>query len=257
MERLINRRQQGDLGEASAIEWLTRQGATVFTPLGHSPDVDLVACLDEGPMRIQVKTSAFRETRSNGQIRWQVQLATLGGNRSWNRMSKKFDPNRCDYLFVLVGDGRRWFVPAEGIEASTALTLGGQKYSEFEVEASTPILELIYGPRAAQLESGQPGEYPSGQRMAPVKRQAQPSQVRILPPPFEDSKAAPRASGTTQVWGKRRITIPLGPFVEAGFEIGDRVRASSNGTGQIVLSRIVPPPGRSDFSQTALGTLDQ
>jgi len=37
-ERLINCRQQGDLGEASAIEWLTRQGATVLVPLGHSPD---------------------------------------------------------------------------------------------------------------------------------------------------------------------------------------------------------------------------
>jgi hypothetical protein len=38
VDRLINRRQQGDLGEVSAIEWLTRQGATVSAPLGHSPD---------------------------------------------------------------------------------------------------------------------------------------------------------------------------------------------------------------------------
>jgi len=36
-QRLINRRRQGDLGEASAIDWLTRQGATVWAPLGHSP----------------------------------------------------------------------------------------------------------------------------------------------------------------------------------------------------------------------------
>ncbi len=43
MKRLINRRQQGDLGEASAIEWFTRAGAVVSTPLGHSPDYDLIA----------------------------------------------------------------------------------------------------------------------------------------------------------------------------------------------------------------------
>jgi hypothetical protein len=36
-QRLINRRQQGDLGEASAIEWLTSKGATVLIPFGHSP----------------------------------------------------------------------------------------------------------------------------------------------------------------------------------------------------------------------------
>ena len=42
-ERLINRRQQGDLGEASAIEWLTSVGAMVLIPFGHSPNYDLVA----------------------------------------------------------------------------------------------------------------------------------------------------------------------------------------------------------------------
>ena len=53
MHRLINRRLQGDLGEASAIEWLTRQGATVSLPVGHSPDYDLIA----------ESTGAFRESR--------------------------------------------------------------------------------------------------------------------------------------------------------------------------------------------------
>jgi hypothetical protein len=43
VDRLIDRRQQDDLGEASAIEWLTRQGATVSVPFGHSPDYDLIA----------------------------------------------------------------------------------------------------------------------------------------------------------------------------------------------------------------------
>ena len=44
----INRQQQGDLREASAIEWLTSVGATILSPFGHSPDVDLVACAHGG-----------------------------------------------------------------------------------------------------------------------------------------------------------------------------------------------------------------
>jgi hypothetical protein len=36
-ERLINRRRQGDLGEASAIEWLTRQGRRCFCPWDTAP----------------------------------------------------------------------------------------------------------------------------------------------------------------------------------------------------------------------------
>ena len=56
-ERRINRRQQGDLGEVSAIEWFTRLGATVLLPVGHSPDYDLVVELERRLLRVQVKTS--------------------------------------------------------------------------------------------------------------------------------------------------------------------------------------------------------
>jgi hypothetical protein len=38
-------RAQGDIGEASAIEWLTTQGALVFVPLFRSPNYDLIADL--------------------------------------------------------------------------------------------------------------------------------------------------------------------------------------------------------------------
>lgn len=60
-ERSINRRVQGDLGEASAIEWLTSKGALVWLPVGHSPDVDLMADLDQRLLRVQVKTSTPTE----------------------------------------------------------------------------------------------------------------------------------------------------------------------------------------------------
>jgi hypothetical protein len=57
-------------------------------------------------------------------------VVTRGGNQSWNRIVKLLDPSRCDHLFVLVGDGRRWFIPAERMEGGTALQLGGPKYAE-------------------------------------------------------------------------------------------------------------------------------
>ena len=59
--RLINRSRQGAIGEASAIEWLTRVGATVSLPFGPSPDYDLVADTGGSLLRIQVKTSTAVE----------------------------------------------------------------------------------------------------------------------------------------------------------------------------------------------------
>ena len=42
-------------------------------------------------------------------------------------------------LFVHVGDGRRWFIPAAAVEGRTAVNLGGPKYAEFEVEPGRPL----------------------------------------------------------------------------------------------------------------------
>ena len=39
----MNWRRQGDIGEASAIEWLTMKGYAVAVPIGHSPNWDVVA----------------------------------------------------------------------------------------------------------------------------------------------------------------------------------------------------------------------
>ncbi len=102
----MNPRQQGDLGEASGIEWLTRWGAGVYFPLFHSPGIDLIAETEDRLLRVQVKTSTYWNKQ-----RWQVNLKTCGGNQSWNGIVKFLEPTRCDWVFVLVADGRRWFIP--------------------------------------------------------------------------------------------------------------------------------------------------
>jgi Holliday junction resolvase-like predicted endonuclease len=133
MDRMSPRRQ-GDLGELSAMEWLGSHGYAVYYPIGHSPDCDLI--LDDGHalQRVQVKTTSRQPNR-----RWEVMLCTRGGNQSWSGTVKRFSASRCDWLFVLVADGRRWFIPADSVAGCSKINLGGPRYAEFEVEAGRPL----------------------------------------------------------------------------------------------------------------------
>jgi hypothetical protein len=127
-------RKQGDLGELSAMEWFAAKGAIVCFPIGHSPDWDFIAELEGRLVRVQVKSCiAFHGGR------WPVSVCTRGGNQSWNGLVKRFDPKSCDYLFAVVGTGRRWCIPAGALEGKTRIALGGPKYAEFEVEQGTPL----------------------------------------------------------------------------------------------------------------------
>ncbi len=119
------------------MEWLAGEGYALYLPLGHSPDVDVIAERDRRLTRVQVKTcTVFRHGR------WAVTLCTRGGNRSWNGVIKRFSAERSDALFVLVGDGRRWFVPAGCVEGRSGVLLGGPKYAPFEVQPGRPLLEV-------------------------------------------------------------------------------------------------------------------
>ena len=129
-------REQGDLGERAALYWLVAQGAHVSIPFGHSPHYDLIADFGGRLARVQVKTSACRYKK-----RWSVTVCTRGGNQSWNGLVKRLDLDQFDHLFVLVADGRQWFIPANRVEGGSAIHLGGPKYAEFEVERGDPIPE--------------------------------------------------------------------------------------------------------------------
>jgi hypothetical protein len=105
-----------------------------------------------------------------------------------------------------------------------------------------------YGSQGPSLESEPPqGECPSGQRDGAVNATAQPSQVRILPPPSQPDPTVevPNSgslgrSGQTAIWGKRRITIPVDAFHDAGLQPGDRLRVITRGAGRLELERIEP-----------------
>lgn len=233
---------------------LASRGATVLIPFGHSPHFDLMADVDGRLLRIQAKTSTQETKTPDGYIRLPVSLVTCGGNQSWTGVVKRIDPARFDYLFALTARGRRWLIPSAELEARNAISLGGPKYAEFEIEPGRPIREIVYAERAT-LKSTTPGEYPSGQRTAAVNRQAQPSEVRILPPPSpsppspEASEHAedhlpPPAVGRTRLPANHQLTIPLAPFEAAGLEIGDRFRVKADGKGRVVITRIEEYMGR-------------
>ena len=133
MDRL-SPRMQGDLGELSAMQWLVWQGYSLYLPVGHSPDVDLIAERDGELLRVQVKTSTVYRGG-----RWEVTIATRGGNQSWSGLVKRFSPRRCDRLFVLVADGRRWFIPARDVAATSGLRLGGPKYAAYKIQPGSPL----------------------------------------------------------------------------------------------------------------------
>ena len=123
----------------SAIDWLDSQGYTVYVPLQHSPDVDLIATRGAETIRIEVKTTTVRRGD-----RWEATICTRGGNQSWNGVTKRFDGARCEYLFILVGDGRRWMIPAAEVGGSKVM-LGGPKFAAYEVDRGRPILAAAGG----------------------------------------------------------------------------------------------------------------
>src|SRR5262249_3360931 len=134
--------------------------------VGHSPDVDLVAEINGVALRIEVKTATNRGEEG----RWNVHLATKGGNQSWSGVAKFFDKERCDFVFVDVGDGRRWFIPCGAIDGRSGLVLGGPKYSKYEVDRGRPLAPIREKPG---LNSAALGEYGSGQTGGAVNAMAQ------------------------------------------------------------------------------------
>ena len=272
MERLINRRQQGDLGEASAIEWFTRAGAVVSVPLGHSPDYDLIVDLGPGPLRVQAKTSTQIVITPNGHEHYKVMLATNGGNQSWNHECKRFGPDRTDLVFIVVANGRRWLIPSVEIDAERQVQLGGPRYSEFEIDASNEIHSLVYGATETPPKlSSEPGERRSWRggpdcKFGALALSEFESHLPHSPPPDELRELAgelpelpprTRTEGQTRVSGNRQIVIPKRAYESARLCLGDRLKAVATGEGQVSFRRIAReignengPPGGGPFQQS-------
>jgi hypothetical protein len=114
------------------------EGLSGVDPLRPFAHVDLVTRIDGRLIGVQVKTSTvFRKGR------FDVTICTRGGNQSWSGLVKHFSSARCDWLFILVADGRRWFIPSPAVPGTSSLRVGGPKYAEYEVEPGRALSEMI------------------------------------------------------------------------------------------------------------------
>jgi hypothetical protein len=154
---------------------------------------------------------------------------------------KRFDPSRCDLLFVLVADSRRWCIPAPAVEARNGMTLGGTRYSEFEIP---PESEKLFSHSASLECRGRWGSAGAGEPGRTVNPVALPEWVRFPPPPSQRRNplgAPPEGdshSATTRVSRNHQITIPKRPFVAADLSPGDRLRIQVERAGEILATRI-------------------
>ena len=138
-------RLQGDIGELSAMGWLITQGAKVFLPFGHSPDVDLVADFGDELLRVQVKTSTVYRN-----ARFEVTLATRGATRAGTASRSSCAPADATIsssMPAMAGAGsyrRPRSTVARGFSSA------GPKYAAYEVESDVPLKVLAVN-RIARL----------------------------------------------------------------------------------------------------------
>lgn len=188
-------------------------------------------------------------------------LAASGGNQSWNRVVRHFDPKRCDYLFVLIADGRRWFIPAIAIDGRMSINLGGPKYAEFEVHPADSPAFAIERPIESRDARGSADVGESGEavNLVPLAEW-----VRIPPPPSipSDQRESPvteralgvreRASGRAKISPGHLITIRVGPFRSAGLQAGDRFLIRAESEVRVSFARIGASSENGDSAQALL-----
>jgi hypothetical protein len=63
---VLTPREQGNLGEYSAVEWFISNGIPVAIPIGHTPDWDLLAEINGRAVRVQGEDDRVLPQRALG-----------------------------------------------------------------------------------------------------------------------------------------------------------------------------------------------
>jgi hypothetical protein len=123
--RRANPRLQGLVGLGAAIAHFCEEGWAVSLPLNDSQAYDLI--VDDGAqlLRVQVKTTTFRNPAGN----YVCRLETAGGNQSFHTR-KPFDHASSDLLFILTDGGAVYLIPCADFTNTNSITLT-DKYDRY------------------------------------------------------------------------------------------------------------------------------
>ena len=122
-EKAINSNRRGNIGMGYAIAKLTELGYNISIPITDSQDYDLIADLEGVLLKVQVKTTSYKDKKSGY---YMVALRT----KTYNKL-KSFIDSDCDLLFVLTESGQMYLIPKNEIKVRNGLTLTTEfdKYS--------------------------------------------------------------------------------------------------------------------------------
>lgn len=120
----LNTRQQGDVGVAAAVLHYTKLGYAVSIPTTESCRYDLIIDLEGKLFRVQCKTTRHKPGNSRY---YYVNVATCGGNQSWNKKKRLLDASEFDILFVYCEDESVWIFPSREVHGKGSIALSWSK----------------------------------------------------------------------------------------------------------------------------------
>lgn len=128
----MDRKQQGNIGEAFSIYHYTSRGFIVSKPLTENTPYDLIVDNHDRLFKVQVKTSSYQRYEGGG---FTVQLRTNGGNMSGAGKYKLINPSEVDVVFVLCSNGCFYEIPSSIVEGKANIIVS--ETSEFFLGKTT------------------------------------------------------------------------------------------------------------------------
>ena len=122
-----NTKTQGDAGLGIAIAYFAVNGYPCMIPLTDNQPYDLVVDYKGKLIKVQVKTVTYKG--ANGI--YKCSLTTKGGNRSGNKNPKKLELIDVDYIFIVTGEGDKYFIPYNKVMSQINL---GKLYEKYKVD---------------------------------------------------------------------------------------------------------------------------
>lgn len=126
-----NSKKQGDIGLVLAIAWFEINDYPVSIPLTDSQDYDLIIDMSGTLKKVQVRTT-YNQQKSGS---YEVNLRVMGGNRSGTGQVKYFIDTDVDYLFIVVENGAKYFIPKSNITNKRSINICNDGvYEQYRVE---------------------------------------------------------------------------------------------------------------------------